>query len=122
MKKILIQKNELKEYLNNNIVVKSLTELSNSKVTNDKERSKNLVYEAYDQSISKGKKLIKNAYKSNIFVIEYLLGISEIPDELPDFIGVGDENEAIAYAYEHWNLWKKTSFAFDWIYEFHLKQ
>lgn len=71
---------------------------------------------------AKTKKLLKKAYDTNPFVIDYLIGIKEMPDELPSYIGIGDENEAIAYVFDHWDLWENTVSALDWIYEFYSKQ
>jgi hypothetical protein len=59
-----------------------------------------------------------DAYKSNEFVIDYMLGIKKMPDEQPQYIGRGDESEAISYVYDSWTIWDKTEGAFDWLYEF----
>ena len=69
------------------------------------------------QSAVSKKKLLK-AYNSNEFVIDYMLGNKKLPNELPQYIGRGDENEAISYVYETWSIWKKTEGALDWLYEF----
>jgi hypothetical protein len=47
------------------------------------------------------------AFKQNPFVPDYLLGKKAIPAELPEFIGMGDENEAIDYVAYHARLWAK---------------
>ena len=70
----------------------------------------------------KSEKELLNAYESNPHVVEYMLGIKELPDELPEFIGIGDENEAISYVNEVWLIWKDTDNAFDWLYEFRQKR
>ncbi len=70
---------------------------------------------------SKTDKLLLNAHKSNKFVIEYMLGYKELPKEPPQYIGRGDENEAIAYVFDTWKLWKNTKGALDWLYEFKQK-
>ncbi len=67
---------------------------------------------------TKSDKELLNAYKSNKFVIDYMLGIKQMPDELPQYIGIGDKNEAISYVYEAWPIWEKTEGALDWLYEF----
>ncbi len=71
---------------------------------------------------TKTEKILLNAYKSNEFVIDYMLGIKKMPKEQPQYIGRGDENEAIAYAFDTWKLWDKTEGAFDWLYEFKQKR
>jgi tetratricopeptide (TPR) repeat protein len=63
-------------------------------------------------------KILMDAYKSNNFVIDYMLGIKKMPNEQPQYIGRGDENEAISYVNDSWTIWEKTEGAFDWLYEF----
>lgn len=67
---------------------------------------------------AKTEKILKDAYKSNEFVIDYMLGVKNMPDEQPQYIGRGDENEAISYVNGSWIIWNKTEGAFDWLYEF----
>lgn len=67
---------------------------------------------------AKTEKILLNAYKRNKFVIDYMLGIKKLPKEQPQYIGRGDENEAIAYVFNTWKIWDKTENAFDWLYEF----
>ena len=69
------------------------------------------------RSVNSEKELLK-AYTSNVYVIDYMLGVKKMPEELPQYIGRGDENEAIAYVNGAWTVWDKTSGAFDWLYEF----
>jgi len=71
---------------------------------------------------AKSDKALLNAYKSNKYVIDYMLGIKEMPDELPQYIGIGDENEAVSYVNEAWPIWEKTAGAFDWLYNFKQKR
>lgn len=73
------------------------------------------------QTAKSDKELLK-AYKSNEFVIDYMLGIKEMPDELPQYIGRGDKNEAISYVFGAWSIWEKTEGALDWLYEFKYKR
>lgn len=73
------------------------------------------------QTTKSDKELLK-AFKSNEFVIDYMLVIKDITDELPQYIGRGDENEAISYVNKAWQIWEKTVGAFDWIYAFKLKR
>lgn len=67
---------------------------------------------------AKSDKALLNAYKNNKFVIDYLLGIKKMPKELPQYIGIGDENEAISYIYGAWEIWENTEGAFSWLHEF----
>jgi len=57
---------------------------------------------------TKTDKILLNAHKNNEFVIDYMLGIKELPKVPPQYIGRGDENEAIAYVFDSWKLWKNT--------------
>ena len=75
----------------------------------------------YGQTAKSDKALLK-AYKSNKYVIDYMLGIKEMPNELPQYMGRGDENEAILYVNDAWNIWNKTESAFDWLYKFKQKR
>jgi len=71
---------------------------------------------------TKTEKKLLDAYKSNEFVIDYMLGMKKMPDELPQYIGRGDENEAISYVNGSWTIWDKTEGAFDWLYDFKQKK
>ena len=71
---------------------------------------------------TKSNKELLKAYKSNKYVIDYMLGIKKMPDKLPQYIRIGDENEAISYVNEAWSIWDKTPGALDWLYEFKQKR
>lgn len=58
---------------------------------------------------------LRLALDANPYVPFYLLGLWELPDELPSTIGRGDENEAIIYAVESWRSWEKTPGALEWL-------
>jgi tetratricopeptide (TPR) repeat protein len=58
---------------------------------------------------------LREALKENPFVPAYLLAEKRIPHALPQMIGFGDENEAVAYAHEHLNNWRRTTGALDWL-------
>jgi len=45
-----------------------------------------------------------------------LLGITQMPDIMPDYIGRGDENEAFSYVYGNYKNWDNTRDALEWIY------
>lgn len=52
-----------------------------------------------------GLKMLREADKHNPYVIDYLLGRKKIPNKRPEYIGLGDELEAIAYVQENEHLW-----------------
>jgi tetratricopeptide (TPR) repeat protein len=54
-------------------------------------------------------KLLSSAIQQNPHVTSYLIGKKRIPRELPEYIGFGDDNEAISYAHTHRHLWKNKS-------------
>ena len=61
---------------------------------------------------------LMKAYKFNPYVMDFMLGLKELPEEMPQFIGRGDENEAAAYIFDAIHTWGKTNGALDWMYEF----
>ena len=71
---------------------------------------------------AKSDKELQKAYKSNEYVIDYMLGVKEMPSEQPQYIGRGDENEAISYVNGAWSIWDKTPEVLDWLYEFKQKR
>ncbi len=60
-------------------------------------------------------KALADALKENPHVTAYLTGKKRIPTSLPPLIGMGDEEEAIAYAHEHLNHWRRTPGAIEWL-------
>ena len=60
-------------------------------------------------------KYLEDALDDNPFVPAYLLGKKRLPRYLPDYIGIGDENEAIVYAAEAMKAWQKTEGALEWL-------
>ena len=58
---------------------------------------------------------LEKAVGQNSFVPPYLLGKKKIPKELPEHIGVGDENEAVTYAAIAFDLWRETPGALEWL-------
>ena len=66
----------------------------------------------------KSDKLLLEAHKQNSYVIDYLLGNKKMPKNQPQYIGIGDENEAIAYVNGNWKIWDKTEDSLEWIYNF----
>ena len=61
---------------------------------------------------------LMKAYKFNAYVMDFMLGLKELPQEMPQFIGRGDENEAAAYIVDAIHTWGKTEGALDWMFEF----
>ncbi|CAK4863352.1 unnamed protein product [Aphanomyces euteiches] len=52
--------------------------------------------------------LLKTAIQQNKFLPSYLLGKKALPRALPEYIGFGDDNEAIVYADSRRHLWKNA--------------
>jgi tetratricopeptide (TPR) repeat protein len=57
---------------------------------------------------------LKTALRTNPHVPFYLFGLRELPEELPGYIGMGDESEAVAYVAESITTWIDTEGALDW--------
>jgi tetratricopeptide (TPR) repeat protein len=60
------------------------------------------------------RKALERAVAGNAHVPAYLFGEKTLPRTLPDFIGWGDENEAIAYVYGSAPAWAATTGALAW--------
>jgi tetratricopeptide (TPR) repeat protein len=67
---------------------------------------------------AEARKLALAAVKCNKHVPAFLLGTRKIPEHLPDFIGMGDKNEAISYAGDNLACWKATPGALEWLSSF----
>ncbi|WP_458462772.1 SEC-C metal-binding domain-containing protein [Paenibacillus sp.] len=79
---------------------------------------------AYDQIILEYKKngitshlkmLYRVARGVNKHVPDYLLGLKRLPHNLPDFVGMGDSNEAIEYVIIHSRLWASVPDLLKWM-------
>ena len=57
----------------------------------------------------------KAALRANAYVPLYLAGIKKLPRRLPDYVGLGDENEAVSYAAASISIWRKTEGAIEWL-------
>ena len=55
------------------------------------------------------------AIERNRFVPAYLFGRRRVPKQLPDYMGLGDNNEAVCYAAACKQLWRKTPGAIEWL-------
>ena len=64
---------------------------------------------------SRAKKALSEAKTCNRFVPLYLLGKKQLPRHLPEYVGIGDENEAIAYVADALEIWQKTPGALNWL-------
>jgi tetratricopeptide (TPR) repeat protein len=60
-------------------------------------------------------KALKEAIKSNKYIPVYLLGKKKLPRQLPDYVGFGDENEAVCYVSDNIGGWKATDGALEWL-------
>jgi len=60
---------------------------------------------------------LSTAREHNPHIAAYLSGRKKIPGRLPDLIGFGDEDEAIAYSAQHLEAWKATTGALAWLAE-----
>ncbi|MBT8489833.1 MAG: hypothetical protein KJN62_02175, partial [Deltaproteobacteria bacterium] len=58
---------------------------------------------------------LEDARDVNPHVPAYLLGKKKIPKRLPDYVGFGDESEALSYAGDNIKNWKATPGALDWL-------
>jgi len=58
---------------------------------------------------------LKEAIETNPFVPAYLLSQKKLPEWLPEYIGIGDESEAISYAADSAILWITTVGAIEWL-------
>jgi tetratricopeptide (TPR) repeat protein len=61
------------------------------------------------------RKALSRAMKCNPHVPEYLLGRKSVPGDLPDFVGVGDEREAVSYVHGGMQAWTAAPGALDWV-------
>jgi len=60
-------------------------------------------------------RLLREAYKSNSHVPDYLTGAKQMPQELPEYISPGREEEAIGYAAQYLPAWKNSPGAITWL-------
>ncbi len=64
---------------------------------------------------SESRQVLGIALGSNPHVPEYLLGIRKLPKMLPAYVGIGDENEAVAYVADALAGWVRTKDALRWL-------
>ncbi|GGF96733.1 hypothetical protein GCM10010912_46900 [Paenibacillus albidus] len=79
---------------------------------------------AYDRIVLEYKKngitsqlkmLYRVARNVNKHVPDYLLGLKRLPHNLPDYVGMGDANEAIEYVIIHSRLWASVPDLLKWM-------
>lgn len=63
------------------------------------------------------RRALEAAWDTNPHVPLYLVGINELPDDLPEYIGFGDESEAVTYVVDNVKAWAKTPRAGPWLVE-----
>lgn len=66
---------------------------------------------------ARANKALDDALEENPHVPAYLTARKRIPNRLPELIGMGDANEAISYAADHLNYWRRTPGAIEWLSE-----
>jgi tetratricopeptide (TPR) repeat protein len=75
-----------------------------------------LTYRSSGPSAKANRKL-KDALKENSHVSDYLTGKKRIPNRLPEKLEWGGESEAVDYASNHLNYWRRTPGAIQWLKE-----
>jgi tetratricopeptide (TPR) repeat protein len=65
---------------------------------------------------------LHEAFTRNPHVPLYLIGVKKLPKHPPGYIGLGDENEAIAYIFEAIEDWVLTPGAPEWLTEIMLEE
>jgi tetratricopeptide (TPR) repeat protein len=58
---------------------------------------------------------LRCAVEANPHVPAFLLGKRKLPKRLPDYIGIGDEREAVSVADQFGRCWSSTKGAIDWL-------
>ncbi|HET7922952.1 MAG TPA: tetratricopeptide repeat protein [Gammaproteobacteria bacterium] len=68
-----------------------------------------------DGRSSETDRLLREAIGRNRFVPDYLLGRKRTSRTLPDYVGIGDEDEAAVFVSEYALVWHKTPGAAEWL-------
>jgi tetratricopeptide (TPR) repeat protein len=58
---------------------------------------------------------LRKALQANPFVPLHLLGARPLPKQLPECVGIGDEDEAVTYVAQAGLAWLETPGAADWL-------
>src|SRR6266545_2702105 len=64
---------------------------------------------------AEARQLLDEAHEMNPHVVGYLTGRKALPKRLPDYVGFGDESEAIDYASSAAVLWARVPGALAWL-------
>ncbi|NEZ46339.1 hypothetical protein FDF74_03820 [Clostridium niameyense] len=65
--------------------------------------------------IHKANLILEEAIEANPYVPDYIIGNKKVPEFLPIYVGIGDEREAMFYAYECLSIWEKVDGAIKWL-------
>lgn len=66
-------------------------------------------------AMKQANKALQRALDVNHFVPAYLLGFIPLPNELPEYYGIGTEDEAVLYLAEAGLAWVETPGALEWL-------
>ena len=64
---------------------------------------------------AKATRALKDALAANAFVPAYLLGAKALPRTMPQYVGMGDVNEAVSYVAAATEEWDSTPGAIEWL-------
>jgi tetratricopeptide (TPR) repeat protein len=64
---------------------------------------------------AEAREALKEAFEQNPFVPLYLMGLKKLPRRPPEYIGFGDENEAVSYFANAAEDWLETPGALEWL-------
>lgn len=70
-----------------------------------------------DGNCGGSRELLQEAIEANPHVPAYLLGQKKMPKHLPDYMGLGDETEAMAFFVDYAESWEMTPGALKWLRE-----
>jgi tetratricopeptide (TPR) repeat protein len=74
-----------------------------------------LLFQAAGHATPQATRALKKALKANPHVLTYMLGLKPMPRMLPEYIGFGDENEAIEYVAHALPAWALMPSALLWL-------
>ena len=77
--------------------------------------TKALVSFLREGNIPKSRDVLAEGMEVNPYVVQYLLGKTRLPRRLPEYMGIGDRDEAIIYASSFGKVWKKYPRALEWL-------
>jgi tetratricopeptide (TPR) repeat protein len=66
---------------------------------------------------ARANKVLAEAFEENPSVPAYLTGEKRVPNVMPEYMGMGDESEAMHYASDHLNYWRRVPGAVEWLAE-----